>query len=481
MATAAATTIPPSTPPSTATAATATFTGMNRCSSSSTSRRRRRSSSKNNDEDADDDDDTTNNSSATDRNHSWLIISSNKDNNNNHNNNNHHNTNNTNVPPEYRLAYRYVVATANNYNNNRKGDSNDSYKKATTKRRQQQEQRVEPQTPVVLFCNGFRSVSVASSSSSSAEGGGTKVQAVERYCTQHALDFCCFDYRGHGGLSSGKFDDMTLSDWIEDTQNILTHVVLPTTKAGKKTQQPRKVILVGASMGVWIALHIASFYNTNNSNHNKFNNDNDNENNNSSCNQPQRIIISGILGIAAAPDFIHDLWLQHCNHHTNKQQRHREEKGRLHDSKHDNDDDNDNDNDCIHIVSRYEESGYTIKFKLVKDAIQNWILLPSSRTAIRNGTATKHLARAAAGVMSKIAPIHSTVVNCRVHLLHGKDDQEISWKKSVELSNLLSTQHNNSSNNSNNATVLELIPDGDHRLSRPQDIQLILEALQSMI
>ena len=112
----------------------------------------------------------------------------------------------------------------------------------------------------MLFCNGFRSAS-------NSVSGGTKVNDVEEYCKINSIDFCCFDYRGHG-LSSGNFNDMTLSDWIEDTRNIITQILHPNLNDNNDTidniqNKKRRIILVGSSMGAWISIHIAFLLNNN--------------------------------------------------------------------------------------------------------------------------------------------------------------------------------------------------------------------------
>ena len=53
-----------------------------------------------------------------------------------------------------------------------------------------------------------------------------------------------FDYSGHG-ISSGKFEDFVISDWILDAKTVIT----------KLTKGPQ--ILVGSSMGGWIMLALA--------------------------------------------------------------------------------------------------------------------------------------------------------------------------------------------------------------------------------
>ena len=96
---------------------------------------------------------------------------------------------------------------------------------------------------------------------------GTKALALEKWCTDCNADFLRFDYTGHG-QSSGKFEDGCISDWYRDAKDAITRL----------TVGPQ--ILVGSSMGGWIALLLA-------------------------LRIPE--VCAGIIGIAAAPDFTRDI------------------------------------------------------------------------------------------------------------------------------------------------------------------------------
>jgi len=111
-------------------------------------------------------------------------------------------------------------------------------------------------TPGVMFCGGFKS-----------DMTGSKVLALEALCAARRQAFTRFDYRGHG-YSSGVFKDGTISAWLKDTLTIVDRV----------TAGP--LILVGSSMGAWIAALAALA-------------------------RPERV--RGLVGIAAAPDFTEDL------------------------------------------------------------------------------------------------------------------------------------------------------------------------------
>lgn len=111
--------------------------------------------------------------------------------------------------------------------------------------------------PGVVFLGGFRS-----------DMTGTKAQFLQDWATARGRAFLRFDYSGHG-QSGGDFLDGSIGDWFEDAQAALGLTTGPQ-------------ILVGSSMGGWIALLLARAI-------------------------PQRI--GGLVGVAAAPDFTEDsMW-----------------------------------------------------------------------------------------------------------------------------------------------------------------------------
>jgi pimeloyl-ACP methyl ester carboxylesterase len=90
--------------------------------------------------------------------------------------------------------------------------------------------RTDGSMPEVMFCGGFRS-----------NMGGTKALMLESHCRAAGRAFTRFDYRGHGE-SAGAFVDGTIGDWLDDTLAVFDNV----TRGD--------VVLVGSSMGAWIAL-----------------------------------------------------------------------------------------------------------------------------------------------------------------------------------------------------------------------------------
>jgi pimeloyl-ACP methyl ester carboxylesterase len=57
---------------------------------------------------------------------------------------------------------------------------------------------------------------------------------------------------------------------------------------------------------------------------------------------------------------------------------------------------------------------------------------------------------------------------CPVHILQGIEDPDVPWKHAVELVSRFSRDD----------VVLTLIKDGDHRLSRPEDIERLIAAVK---
>jgi len=56
---------------------------------------------------------------------------------------------------------------------------------------------------------------------------------------------------------------------------------------------------------------------------------------------------------------------------------------------------------------------------------------------------------------------------CPVRILQGVEDQDVPWRHAVELVSRLASDD----------VVLTLVKDGDHRLSRPEDIERLIRAV----
>jgi pimeloyl-ACP methyl ester carboxylesterase len=88
--------------------------------------------------------------------------------------------------------------------------------------------------PVVVFLPGFAS-----------DMGGTKALFLHDICARRGQAMLRLDYSGHG-KSGGKFIDGCIGDWTEDAAAVI-----------KAACGEQELILVGSSMGGWIALLLA--------------------------------------------------------------------------------------------------------------------------------------------------------------------------------------------------------------------------------
>ena len=110
----------------------------------------------------------------------------------------------------------------------------------------------EGRGPTLFFLPGYAS-----------DMDGTKAVALDSFAAEQGLAMVRLDYSGTG-LSDGRFEEGALDRWTDEATAVLDRL----------TDGP--VILVGSSMGGWIALHLA-------------------------LRRPERI--AALVGIAAAPDF----------------------------------------------------------------------------------------------------------------------------------------------------------------------------------
>jgi pimeloyl-ACP methyl ester carboxylesterase len=106
--------------------------------------------------------------------------------------------------------------------------------------------------PAILFLPGYAS-----------DMEGAKALALDAFAAERGLSMLRFDYSGTGS-SAGRFEDGTLALWLEEALAVLDQLT------------DGEVIVVGSSMGGWIALHLALL-------------------------RPDRV--RALVGIAAAPDF----------------------------------------------------------------------------------------------------------------------------------------------------------------------------------
>ncbi|MEM6934254.1 MAG: alpha/beta hydrolase [Pseudomonadota bacterium] len=156
--------------------------------------------------------------------------------------------------------------------------------------------------PGLVFLGGFRS-----------DMTGTKAAWLEMWAEERGRAFLRFDYSGHGE-SGGDFLDGCIGDWAEDAADAVEAL----------TDGPQ--ILIGSSMGGWIALLLAK-------------------------RMPDRI--AALVGIAAAPDFTEDsMWANFSS----------EQKAEL------------DQTGSVALPSEYSDDPYVITKKLIEDGRQNLVL-----------------------------------------------------------------------------------------------------------
>ena len=189
-----------------------------------------------------------------------------------------------------------------------------------------------------------------------------------------------FDYSGHGA-SGGRFEDGTIGRWTDDALAVIDQL----------SEGP--LILVGSSMGGWIALLVAL---------------------------ARTDRIAALVGIAAAPDFTEALmWSGHELRATRRPHARRR-----------------------HSPAQPVPANPT----------------PITRALIEDGR-TRLLLN---------API---ALDCPVRLLHGQDDPDVPWEMALRIAETVTSED----------VQVTLVKDGDHRLSRPQDLALLRRTLAALL
>jgi pimeloyl-ACP methyl ester carboxylesterase len=205
---------------------------------------------------------------------------------------------------------------------------------------------------------------------------GEKASVLHAKCAEAGRSFVRFDYFGHGE-SSGDFAEGTIGRWRSDGLAV----------ADRLTEGP--LVLVGSSMGGWMALLVALA-------------------------RPERV--KGLVLLAPAPDFTDKLMWASFDE---SQRRQIMEQG------------------FWTRPSDYDPAGYPITRDLIVEG-REWNVLDGE-----------------------------IGIDVPVRILQGGLDADVPWTHSLDLADKLRSKD----------VVWSLVKDGDHRLSRPQDIARMVGAV----
>ena len=232
----------------------------------------------------------------------------------------------------------------------------------------------EGAAPGVFWLGGFKSDML-----------GTKAAALDAWAAKTGRACTRFDYSGHGE-SGGAFTDGTIGRWLEESVAVFERFA-----TGPQ-------VLVGSSMGGWIALLLARELR-------------------------RRAMagakLAGLVLIAPAADFTEELMWKKFSPEVKRQI---ETAG------------------SWQRPSDYSAESYVITRGLIEDGRKHLLL---------------------GGLIE---------TGCPVRILQGVQDPDVPWRHAMELSSRLA----------HDDVVMTLVKDGDHRLSRPEDIERLIAAVQEL-
>lgn len=228
-------------------------------------------------------------------------------------------------------------------------------------------------TPGIVWLGGYKSDML-----------GTKAETLSDWATKEGRAYLRHDYSGHGE-SGGAFADGTISKWLGESLAVFRRF----TKG--------RQVLVGSSMGAWIALRMVQ-----------------------ELRKAGDTSVVGLVLLAPAPDFTNELVEPAL---TAAQKRDLKKKG------------------FFEEPSDYSADPYIYTRALIEDGRNNRVMT---------------------------GPIDT---HCPVHILQGLADADVPASHALKLVSLLPADD----------VTLSLIPDGDHRLSRPQDLDMLLRAVSDMV
>jgi pimeloyl-ACP methyl ester carboxylesterase len=215
---------------------------------------------------------------------------------------------------------------------------------------------------------------------------GTKAEALDHWAAEQGRACTRFDYSGHGE-SGGRFEDGTIGRWFEESLAVFT----------QECSGPQ--IVIGSSMGGWIALLLARELRRL-----------------AAEGKPAAARIAALVLIAPAVDFTEALMWARFPPEIKKQI---EQTG------------------SWQRPSEYSQTPYTITRGLIEDGRRHLLL---------------------GGLIE---------TGCPVRILQGVRDDDVPWQHAIDLVSRLARDD----------VVLSLVKDGDHRLSRPEDIERLIAAV----
>jgi pimeloyl-ACP methyl ester carboxylesterase len=225
-------------------------------------------------------------------------------------------------------------------------------------------------SPGLVWLGGYRSDML-----------GTKAEALDNWAADRGRACCRHDYSGHGE-SSGEFVDGTISRWLLESLTVFDRF----------TRGPQ--ILVGSSMGAWVALRMVEVL----------------------VARRDKMRLQGLLLLAPAPDFTHELM---------KPQLSDEHKDQLRTQGY------------LEEISQYSDEPNIYTNQLFEDGDNNRVMTGLIET------------------------------QCPVHIIQGMKDEDVPYDHAMKLMTFLPDEN----------VTLTLVKDGDHRLSRESDIELMLAAI----